>query len=359
VSEDKQFEATARRKQQAREKGQAPRSRDLSAAGVLLLAAFLAPTLFSGIGRHLSSATIYALGHLNEADLSREGLQRAFLGWAGVFFLALAPLLALVIVGSLLLSALQSGMLVSTYPLVPRLDKLNPFNAIKRIFGMQGLVEAAKSLLKVALVGIMAWVVLRTHLTDMLMLGQLEPKQAVSSTAVIAYELVLKTSLTMVILGAADYAYQRFEHNKSLRMTREEVRQESKETEGDPQMRGKRMQRRKELLRDGMNARLAQASVVLTNPTHVAVALYYKQGDTQAPVVVARGQGRLAQRIKFLARRFSVPIKEEPPLARALYAVCPLGAQVPPALFKAVAVILAQLYRDAAQRRQRRRRGRM
>ena len=353
MAEDKQFEATARRKQQAREKGQAPRSRDLNSAGVLLLAACLAPALFGHIGNKLSTAVAYALGHLNEADLSREGLQRAFLGWGSVLFTALAPLMALVIVGSLLLGALQSGMLVSTYALVPRLDKLNPATHLKRLLSLQGLVETAKSLLKVALVSFMVWTVLRGRFNDVLTLGQVPPTLATAAVGRLAWELTVKTALIMVILGAADYAYQRFEHNKSLRMSRQEMVQESREMEGDPHIRSQRRQKREQLLRDGMNARLPQAAVVLTNPTHVAVALYYKRGESEAPVVVARGQGRVAARIKFLARRHGVPIKEEPPLARALYKACPLGAQVPPALYRAVAVILAQLHKEAEARRRR------
>lgn len=353
MAEDKQFEATARRKQQAREKGQVPRSRDLSSAGVLLLAAFLAPTLFGAIGSKLSAALAYALGHLHEADLSHEGLQRAFLGWGSVFFTALAPLFVVVIAGSLLLSAIQSGMLVSTYPLVPRLDKLNPATQLKHLLSMRGLVESAKSLLKVGLVALMVWVVVRGRFNEVLTLGQVSPAQATAAVGHLAWELTLKTALVMVILGAADYAYQRFEHNKSLRMSREEMVKEARETEGDPHVRSQRRQKREQLLKDGMNARLPQAAVVLTNPTHVAVALYYRQGQSEAPVVVARGQGRVAARIKFLARRHGVPIKEEPPLARALYQACPLGAQVPQALYRAVAVILAQLYREAAARKRR------
>lgn len=353
MAEDKQFEATARRKQQAREKGQVPHSRDLSSAGVLLLAAFLAPTLFGAIGGKLSASVAYALGHLHEADLSREGLQRVFLGWGSVFFGALAPLMLVIIAGSVVLSALQSGMLVSTYPLLPRLEKLNPATHLKRMLSMQGLVETAKSLLKVGLVALIVWIVLRGRFNEVLTLGQVPPAQTMAAVGRLAWELTLKTALIMVIVGAADYAYQRFEHNKSLRMTREEMVKETRETEGDPQVRSQRRQKREQMLKDGMNARLPQAAVVLTNPTHVAVALYYRQGQSEAPVVVARGQGRVAARIKFLARRHGVPIKEEPPLARALYKACPLGAQVPQGLYRAVAVILAQLYKEAAARKRR------
>lgn len=353
MAEDKQFEATARRRQQARQKGQAPRSRDLTTAGVLLLVAFVAPTLLSALGRTMAASWTASLGQLHEADLSQEGLHAALLTWGGVCVQALGPLLVIVIVGSLVLTYLQSGLVFSTYPLQPRLDKLNPATAIKRLFSVQGLVETLKSLLKVVLVALMAWLVLRGKWTEVLLLGQMEPAEGVAQVGRLAWELTVKTALIMVILGAADYTYQRFEHNKSLRMTREEMRQETRETEGDPHVRGQQRQRRQQLLRDGLSAKLPQATVVLTNPTHVAVAVRYQQGEA-APVIVARGRGRLAERIKKLARRYGVPLREEPPLARALYQACPLGASIPPALYRAVAVILAQVYKEARERRRQR-----
>jgi len=195
-------------------------------------------------------------------------------------------------------------------------------------------------------------------MSRLLLLGQMEPAAAFASTGRIALELCSKTAMAMIVLGTADYLWQRFDFLKSLKMTRDEMKQETRETEGDPHVKGQRRHAREKLLRDGIAAKLPQATVVLTNPTHLAVALYYATGQS-APVVVARGRGRLAERIKQLARRYDVPTREHVPLARALYAACPLGSRIPPALYQAVAVILAELYRDAAQRQERRRRARL
>jgi flagellar biosynthesis protein FlhB len=354
LAQDKQFEATARRQQQAREKGQAPRSRDLVSAGLLLLAAMLAPVLFSAMGSNLRRATEAGLGHLHEFEFTREGLKHAFLTWALIYARVMAPLLIVIVAGSVLLTFLQGGLVLSLYPLTPRLDKLNPATAIKRIASAQGLVETLKSLLKLALVALVAWTVLHRHVPQLLLLGQMPPGGALGAIGRASWELCLKTALAMAVLGAADYLYQRFEYRKSLRMSREDMRQEARETEGDPQMRHRRRQVRQRIMRDGMSAGLRQATVVVTNPTHVAIALRYVSGQS-APEVVARGQGRLAERIKQLARRYAVPVRERPPLARALYEACPLGARIPPALYQAVAVILAELYREAAQRQQARR----
>ncbi|MEN6303152.1 MAG: EscU/YscU/HrcU family type III secretion system export apparatus switch protein [Armatimonadia bacterium] len=353
MSQDKQFEPTARRRSQARQKGQVPRSRDLTAAGVLLLVALFAPALFGGLSHSLVTSWTASLGQLHEADLTAATLRALLLTWGGICLRALAPILLIVIAGSVALTFAQSGLTLSTYPLQPRLDKLNPATALKRILSVSGLVETAKSLLKIVLVALVAWIVLRDKWSGMLLLGQMEPAQALAAIGRLAWELTLKTALVMAILGAADYFYQRFEHNKSLRMSREDMRQETRETEGDPHVRAQQRQRRQQLLRDGVSAQLPQATVVLTNPTHVSVALHYKPGEA-APVVVARGRGRLAARIRTLARRYAIPVKEDPPLARALYQACPMGVQVPPALYRAVAVILAQVYKEAADRKKKR-----
>lgn len=358
MAQDKQFEATARRKQQAREKGQAPRSRDLTSAGTLLLIAMVARGVFGNSAAGLYRATGGAWERLHEFEPTQAGLQQLLISWAAVYLRVLGPLLALTISGAVLLTFLQNGLLLSTYPLIPKLDKLNPFKSLQRFFSIQGLAETLKSLLKVVLVALVAGIVLRRHMEDLPGLGQMPSAAALRVVAEVVRELCLKTALAMVVLGAADYLYQRFEHNRSLRMSQEEMRQEVRETEGDPLVRSQLRQRREALLQDGLTAKLPQATVVLTNPTHVAVALYYREGEAPAPVVVARGQGRLAERIKFLARRYGVPVKEQPPLARALYKACPLGVQVPPALYQAVAVILAELYREAAERQRRARQGR-
>lgn len=352
MAEDKQFEATPRRKQQARQKGQVPRSRDLTSAATLAVAIAMGTGLIGGLAAALKHATAEALGHLHEFEPTREGLHRLLVGWGGAYVAAMAPLLLVVVGCTIALNYAQGGMIFTAYPITPRLDKLNPLTALKRILSTTGLVEALKSLLKVALVALVATLVLRRHAPEILLLGQMELSAALAVTCRVAWELSLTAALAMTVLGAADYLYQRFEHNKSVRMTREEMRQEMRETEGDPHARGQRKRARERLLRDGINPRLAAAAVVLANPTHVAVALYYGP-QQEAPVVVARGRGRLAAKIKQAARRYGVPVEEEPALARALYKACPLGATIPPGLYQAVAVILARLYQQAAERRRR------
>lgn len=352
MSQDKQFEPTQRRKQRAREKGQTPRSRDLTSAGLLLLATAASAAWFPALSRSLVEATRSTLGALHEAEPTAEGLRRLLLVWLAVYGRAMAPLLLIIVLGAVLLTFLQGGLALSFYPLTPRLDKLNPATSLKRLFSAQGLVDTIKSLLKVTLAALVAWLVLRQRAPQLLALGEMELPAATATAGHVAWELCSKTALAMLVVGAADYLWQRFDYLRSLRMTREEMRQEVRDTEGDPQVRGRRHRARQKLLRDGLSAHATRATVVLTNPTHVAIALRYGPG-LPAPTVVARGQGRLAERIKALARRYGIPVREEAPLARALYAACPLGATIPPALYQAIAVILAELYREATRRQQR------
>lgn len=353
MAEDRQFEATPQRLRKARERGEVAQSRELTTAGVLLLAMLVAPSLAGAAGGSLLRTMALSLGSLHTAELSPAGLRELGLQWAAVAGGALGPLLAAVIAGTLFLSLLQTGPLLTLYPIQPRLDRLNPAQSLRRLCSWRGCAETLKSLLRLVAIALTAYTVLRGRGPELLSLGEAEVGAALAVTGRLVWELGLKVALVLVILGAADYAYQRFEHGRSLRMTREELRQEMREGEGDPQVRSHRRRQRQQLLRDGINQRLAQASVVLTNPTHYAVALYYQPGATEAPVVVARGRGRLAARIQRLAHRYGVPVRQNPPMARALYQACPLGAAIPGHLYRAVAVILAELHRQALQRRRR------
>ncbi len=354
MAEDKQFEPTERRLRQARQRGQAPRSRELTSALSLLLALLFAPTLLGAAAAQLCRQAAACLENMHSVEASPESLGVLFRSWGFSCLSALAPFLLVLVCAAVILTIIQAGPLLTLYPLAPRWERLNPIMALRRLFSTHGLVETAKSLLKVLLVGLVAWLVWRRHLTEILLLSAMEPATGIACVTGMMLELGVKTGLAMAALGAADYLYQRFEHTRSLRMTRQEMKEEMRETEGDPLVRRQLRQAWRRLLRDGTHAKLPQATVVITNPVHIAVALYYG-AETAAPVVVGRGRGRLAERIKQLARRYGIPLREQPPLARALYDACPLGAPIPPALYQAVAVILAELYREAAARRQARR----
>ncbi len=354
MAEEKSFQPTLRKLRQAREKGQVAKSRDLVQAGTLLLVALLAPLCFAGIGRAMKSSTSHTLGAMHEFEFTAAGLMEVGGQWALAMMAALLPLFLAITACGVLLTVAQAGPLLSFYPLNPRFEKINPIKGLRRIFSLRSLVETVKSMIKVGIVGIVAYLVLRGYVSEILMLGHMGLDEAIVCVSRIARELSLKVALVMVVLGLADLAYQRYEHTRDLRMTHQEMKQETKDTDGDPQILSRRRQRRAELLRDGISPKMPEASVVLTNPTHVAVALYYDPAGNKAPVVVARGRGNMALRIKKAAWRHGIIVREEPLLARSIYRSCPLGAAIPASLYQAVAVILAEIYREAQRRREQR-----
>ncbi len=348
--EDRELPASERRLEQAREQGQVPRSRDLGhvavAAFVLLLAAcagWLAPLAAQGVARSL---------HFGSADLLEPTLMPTRLGSAvGEGLLWLLPLLLLLAAGLALAAIALGGLNLSAQPLAPRLDRLDPVAGLGRLVDRRHLLVQMRLVVQViAVLGVAAAYALAEA-------GGAEQLARIGMPAAIAaaFEWLRQAGgpLLAVCIACAliDVPLQLWQHGAQLRMTREEVRQEHKESEGDPQVRGERRRRARDLARGRMMTAVPQADVVVTNPTHYAVALRYDAATMRAPVIVALGTDLLAQRIRELAREHGVPQLEAPPLARALHAHGDLDAEVPVALYTAVAQVLAWVMRlrDAAQ----------
>jgi flagellar biosynthetic protein FlhB len=274
--------------------------------------------------------------------------------WMAVLAAVVLPIAGAALVTGVIVTFLQTGFLVAPKRISPKADKLNPINGIKRIFSLSGLVEAIKGLLKVAIVVIVAYQVLNANKTDLLNYQRMEFRQALSLLLSCIHTVSMRYCVALLVIGIADYSYQRWNTEKQLRMTRHEVKREFRDTEGDPHIRARRRQIQRSMLQQGISAEMPQADVVVTNPTHVAVALMYSGAEMPAPKVVARGQGAIAHRIKALAQTYGIAIVEEPPTARALYKSAGLGDYIPPVLYQAVAEVLAVVYRAAGERRERR-----
>lgn len=331
--------ATPRRRQEARRRGQVARSADLS-QGAALLAAVVAGSLAAPWGfEKLSAFTGRVLADPDPARLPQvvgEGLLAAA---------ALAgPSLGAALVTGLLVGFAQTGGLFTAKPLEPQLDRLNPVRALERLFSWRSAAELAKALVKLAAVAAAVWAPLQQAVA--------EARAAVPSAAELLAQLGgtvhavgLRGAAALLVVGGFDYLYQRFEHERTLRMTRQEVREDLKETEGDPLVKSRQRTRQRELARRRMLRDVARATVVVTNPLHLAVALRYAPREAPAPVVVAKGAGAVADRIREAARRHGVPVVSNPPLARSLFRSVPLGRMIPPALYHAVAEVLAVLYR--------------
>jgi len=343
-------QATPKRLEEARKKGQVPRSSELSIAAVCIAAA----------------AAIYSLGGMaagNFADLMRDSLSLspAAVMSEGVIWPALTaagaralwiilPVLGATFVAALAAPIVIGGWNFSGQALVPQFSRLNPVAGFGRMWSSRGLVELGKGLAKVGVIGVIAWVLLK-GLTPQLMGLTSEPlRQAIGHSAELAGYSLLVLACGLAVIAAVDVPFQLWQHARDLRMTRQEVREEYKESEGSPETRGRIREAQRALARGRMLYDVPKADVIVTNPTHYAVALRYDENKNRAPIVVAKGTELLALKIREIATESGVPIVEAPPLARALYKSVELGREVPAALYVTVAQVLTYVYQLRAAR---------
>ncbi len=336
MSSDRTEQPTPRRRREARKDGQVPRTPELGGwAAVLLFALVAEPLVRRELGA-LSGIMVTSLRTLEDPEPAKA-LTLLGSGMAHVLLVLVLLGVGVLLVG--VTGALsQGGFFVATRAVKPKLSKLSPKQGVKRIFGIQAAWQGASVLVKAAVVAVLAYGAIRTMMP---LLGGLVPTSTVLQTATRSLTGMLRNvGIAGLLLAAADYAYQRRRVGNQIRMTRQEVKAEHKQSEGDPQVRGAIRSHQLALARSRMLADVPQADVVLVNPTHVAVALRYDP-QVGAPTVVARGAGVIAGRIRAAATEARVPLVRDVPLARALYRSCRVGQQIPPELFSAVAQVLA------------------
>ncbi|BDG59369.1 flagellar biosynthesis protein FlhB [Caldinitratiruptor microaerophilus] len=339
--------ASPRRIQRARQRGQVARSPEVAAA-LTLLTAYLALRFWgpSAWGVLLSLAREGWGGawgmvpELGEGDALHLGLRVL-----AVTALAAGPLVVAAGLTGLLANLAQVGFVLTGAPLAPDLGRLNPLQGLQRLFSRRALVDLVRALVKVVIVGIVAYRTVKGRLADLPGLADVPPEGVLAAVAGMAGTVVLRVGLAWLVAAAVDYVYQRWEYQMSLRMTRQEVKEELRETEGAPEVRQRIRRRQREIARRRMMAEVPRADVVITNPTHYAVALRYDAAEMDAPQVVAKGQGLVARRIREVAVAADVPVVENPPLARSLYEAVEIGESIPPELYQAVAEVLAFVYR--------------
>lgn len=336
--------ASPRKLEQAREEGDVPRSRELATCTVLLVAGagiwMLGDMMVRRLNHMLATGMSFEREHAFDFSLL---LVRLGVSVADVL-LALAPLAGILLIAALGSPLLIGGWLFSDKALTPKFERLDPVGGIARMFSANALVELLKAIAKTVLVGVISWVVISSQIESMLALV-IEPINTGSAhLAHLMLTSFIVIVCALVVIALIDAPYQMWHYANKLKMTREEVRKEAKESEGDPMVKGRIRQLQREMARRRMMAEVPTADVVVTNPTHYAVALKYSEGKMGAPRVVAKGADAVAARIRELAAEHKVPLLEAPPLARALYTHTELGDQIPQGLYTAVAEVLAYVF---------------
>jgi flagellar biosynthesis protein FlhB len=335
---------TGKKLEEAKRKGSPPLSRDMSSTVTLLISMITLYTLGGYMLSSLKESSRALLGGMGEVVLTPTTvynlLLSQFLSVGGI----LAPFLIMVMVAGVLSVVVQGGVSLSSERLAVKLENLNPINGMKRLMRKEAAVEALKSILKIFIVGYIAYKILRDEMNGIVYLTETDIQGILTFVSHISFKIVLHTCGVMIVLAVLDLAFVKWSYLQNLKMTKDEVKQENKDAEGDPHVKGKIRQMRYERAFRRLRQVIPTADVVVTNPTHFAVALKYDREKMAAPIVIAKGADDLALRIKAMARENRVMLVENRFLARELYAQVKEGHEIPETLYVAVAELLAYVY---------------
>jgi flagellar biosynthetic protein FlhB len=342
---EKTESATPKRRSDARRKGQTPRSTDLTSSLVFLGLLFALRNFGGASGQIIKSYADSIFTHINAADFTSTLVMQLARDAAVVLFRAVGPLLLTGMVLGIVVNVVQTnGPVFATESLTPDFSRISPAKGIKRFLSSRAFVDLAKSVLKIGFIGFIAYSTTRDSYPQIVMTFHMDIQAALGLIGGVLFNMALRVVTCMLVLASIDYFYQRWQHEKTLKMSKEEIKQEHKQSEGDPQLKARVRARQRAIARNRMIAEVPTADVIVTNPTHFAVALKYDSENMGAPVVVAKGQDLIAKRIRELAQENDIPIVENPPLARTLYRDSEIGREIPGDLYEAVAEVLAFVY---------------
>lgn len=345
-SDEKTEKPTPKRRERARDEGQVARSTELNNA-VLLLASFIILKI-TGAWMYEKIIDVFKkcyTRYLHDSDIfTIKGMQLLLIETTFSLIMIVIPIFASAVVVSLLINILQVGWKVTTKSLEPKLDRLNPVSGFKRIFSSKILVELLKSILKVLIIGLVVYGYIEDQMKSISVVLDMSFSEILIYGGSSVIKMAVTVSVVYFVLAGLDYIYERYEFEKSIKMTKQEIKEEYKQSEGDPQIKSKIKQKQREISMKRMMQDIPKADVIITNPTHFAVAVMYKPEQGAAPIVVAKGQDYLAQRIKSIAAEHKVHIIENKPLARAIYFSTDVGQEIPEELYQAVAEVLAFIY---------------
>jgi len=344
-AQDKTEEPTPRRREKAKEEGNVARSMDLNSVAVMLAGVLAIQFTAGKILKSLASFTSETYRDAAFISITVESFPDQAVQALKYLAAGVMPILIIIIIAGIGINYAQVGVVFAKKALIPKFERISPLKGIKRLFSLRSLVELAKGLFKIGIVALIGYSVIAKHVADYWILSNATATQTLGFMGQIFFELTLKIGMTLLVLSLLDFAYQKWEYIKNLKMTKEEIKEEQKQYDGNPELKARIRAEQKQAVRKRMMAAVPDATVVVTNPTTLAVALKYEPVNKEdAPMVVAKGQRKLAEKIKMIARQNDVPVIENKPLARGLFATTEPGMEIPIVYYQAMAEILAQVY---------------
>lgn len=342
--QDKTEAASPHRREEARKEGRVAKSNDLVSAVGLLFSLLLIKTAGPYMMDGMLSLMRHSLSNLHNTELRVDTIRPLAMSYGTQFFRLCLPIMAVTVLVGLAANVLQVGFRVTPKSIAPDLKRVDPLKGLVRLVSGKSLVELLKASAKVTAVAYFIYAFLKSEYPTLIDLAGLTPSAMVDAITSLSWRLVARGCGVMLVIGILDYMYQRIQFEQSIKMTKQEVKEEYKRSEGDPQIKSRIRQRQQEMSRRRMIHDVAKADFVVTNPTHFAVAIQYDASKMAAPIVLAKGQRLLALKIREVAEANGVPIIENPPVARLLYKTVEIGQPVPEELYQTVAEILAYVY---------------
>ncbi len=342
---EKTEKATPKKRQDERKKGKVAKSQDVNTAILLLFALIVLYVFGSSMKNQMTSLYEHTFTEFIHWQVTETTVAQVFNGATLEVAKMLAPIMIIVIIGALAANFLQIGFLFTTEPLKFDLKKIDPIQGAKRIFSLRAIVELLKSLLKIVSIGTVTFTVIWIYKDEMMMMAFKNADTALGFFGKVTIVMGIIAVIILVFLAVFDYAYQRYDYEKNMKMSKQDVKDEFKNVEGDPLIKSKIKERQRQMATRRMMSEVPNADVIITNPTHVAIAIKYDEEKAAAPYILAKGVDEVALRIKQVAKENSVMTVENKPLARSLYRVVDIGDVIPESFFQAVAEILAYVYK--------------
>ncbi|MBN2036812.1 MAG: flagellar biosynthesis protein FlhB [Chitinispirillaceae bacterium] len=345
-SQDEKTEApTPKRRGEARQKGTVVKSTEINSVMVLLVGLFMLKLFGMWMLGKMGSHMLELYRSISDTEMSMTRITMLAGTSLVLAIQVMLPVVVGIIIIGLVANILQIGFLFTVQPVIPNLNKINPLSGLKRMFSMRTTFEAVKNIVKLAIIGAVAYWTVKGEFDKIMVLADASIAAIVQFTADTAFNIILRVALVLFILAILDWAYQKYEHEKQLKMTKQEVKDERKQADGDPQVKGRIKSVQREMARRRMMQEVPRATVVVTNPTFIAIALRYEPSENDAPIVLAKGKRLIAEKIRQMALEHGIPIVEDKPLARHMYDKIDVGFPIPAEFYTAVAEIMAYVYR--------------